>query len=65
VSLVRLPSSEGVELAEDFGMASQQSGHQNHQQQDHDAFDDDQGFHGQLILPQTTGMAPVDPKEKL
>jgi hypothetical protein len=60
-----LATSEGIELAEDLGMASQQAGDEDDQKKDHDPFDDDQGFHRQEIRPQTTGIAPAPPKENV
>jgi hypothetical protein len=38
-------SPESVELAEDLGVAAEQTGHENHQEADDDRFDDDESFH--------------------
>jgi hypothetical protein len=40
-------SSESMKLAQDFGVAAEQAGHENHQEADNDGFDDDESFHGQ------------------
>jgi hypothetical protein len=40
-------SPEGVKLPQDLGVASEQSGHEDHQEADDDGFDDDESFHHQ------------------
>ena len=40
-----LAAPEGVELAQDLGVAAQEAGHQNDQKTDDDGFDDDESFH--------------------
>ena len=65
MSLVGLAATEGVELAEDLGVASQQASDEHHQKKDDDAFYHDERFHAQVTRPHTTGIAPAAPKENV
>jgi hypothetical protein len=40
-------SPESVKLAQDLGVAAEQTGHENNQEADNDRFDDDESFHYQ------------------